>query len=48
MLEVWLGSKYTLSIKLLLDRFGQSDKVWKKNNNKKKIRDIYHITLHCP
>ena len=36
-LEVRLGSKYILSIDLLLDRFGQSNKFRKKS--KKKFRD---------
>ena len=38
-----LGSKYTLSIKLLLDRTGQSNKFRKKS--KKTFRDIQQMTL---
>ena len=30
-LEVWLGSQYTLSVEMLLDRFGLSSKFWKKS-----------------
>ena len=33
-LEVWLGSQYILSVEMLLDRFGQSNKFWKKSSNK--------------
>ena len=33
-LEVSLGSKYTLSVAMLLDRFGQSNKFWKKSYKK--------------
>ena len=33
-LEVWLGSQYTLSVEMLLDRFGQSNKFWKKSLKK--------------
>ena len=29
-LEVWLGSQYILSVEMLLDRFGQWNKFWKK------------------
>ena len=45
-LEVRLGSKYTLSIELLLDRFGQLIKFRKKS--KKKFRDIQQMTPHRP
>ena len=45
-LEVRMDSKYTLSIKLLLYRFGQLNKFWKKS--KKKFRDIQQMTTHCP
>ena len=33
-LEVSLGFQYTLSVKMLLDRFGQSNKFWKKSEKK--------------
>ena len=33
-LEVWLVSQYILSVEMLLDRFGQSNKFWKKSSNK--------------
>ena len=45
-LDVRLGSKYILSIELLLDRFGQSNKFQKKS--KKKFRDIQQMTKHRP
>ena len=45
-LEVWLGSEHTLSIELLLDRFGQSNKFQRKK--KKKFRDIQQMTPHRP
>ena len=45
-MEVRPGSKYTLSIELLLYGFGQSNKFRKKN--KKKFRDIQQITNIVP
>ena len=45
-LDVWLSSKYTLSIQLLLDRFGQSSKLRKES--KKEFRDIQQKIPHCP
>ena len=33
-LNVWLGPQYTLSVNMLLDRFGQLNKFWKKNLKK--------------
>ena len=46
MLEVQLGSKYTLSIEFILNRFGQSNKFQKKS--KMKFWDIELVTLHRP
>ena len=45
-LEVRLGSKYTLSIELLLDRFDQSNNFRKKS--KKKFRDTQQMTPQRP
>ena len=45
-LDFWLSSKYTLSIELLLDRFGQSNKLRKES--KKEFRDIQQKIPHCP
>ena len=36
-----MGSKYTLSIELLLDGSGQSNKFWKKT--KEKFRDLQQM-----
>ena len=44
--EVRLGSQYTLSVELLLDRFGQLNNFQKKS--KKKFRDIQLMTTHRP
>ena len=41
-----MGSKYTLSTELLLDRFGPSNKFRKKS--KEKFRDIQQMTPHRP
>ena len=46
MLEVRLGSKYTLSTELLLYRLGQSNKSRRKS--KKKFSDIQQMITHCP
>ena len=45
-LEVRLGSKYTMSIELLLDRFDQSNNFRKKS--KKKFRDTQQLTPQHP
>ena len=45
-LEVWLDSKYTLSVELLLDRFGQWNNFRKKN--KEKFGEIQQMTPHRP
>ena len=45
-LQVKLGSKQTLSIKLLSYRFDQSNKFRKKS--KRKFRDIERMILHRP
>ena len=45
-MEIALSFKYTLSIELLLYRFGQLYKFREKS--KKKLRDIQKMNPHCP